>query len=79
LLTHCKQVCVPGIGRLWKETMSKAHYSPYTVHPGGTKMYCDVKGVILVEQYEKGHCEVCGVVLDLPTSEGGASEAGGDA
>jgi hypothetical protein len=53
LLTHCKQVCVPGIGGLRKEIMSEAHYSPYTVHPGGTKMYCDVKGVILVEQYEK--------------------------
>ena len=24
--------------------MSEAHRSPYTVHPGGTKMYRDVKG-----------------------------------
>jgi hypothetical protein len=24
--------------------MSEAHHSPYTVHPGGTKMYRDVKG-----------------------------------
>jgi IS4 transposase len=24
--------------------MSKAHHSPYTMHPGGTKIYSDVKG-----------------------------------
>jgi hypothetical protein len=44
LLTHFKQVCVPGIRELRKEIMSEAHHSPYTVHPGGTKMYRDVKG-----------------------------------
>jgi hypothetical protein len=44
LLTHFKQVCVPGIGELRKEIMSEAHHSPYTVHPGGTKMYRDMKG-----------------------------------
>jgi hypothetical protein len=44
LLTHFKQVCVPGIRELRKEIMSKAHHSPYTVNPGGTKMYHDLKG-----------------------------------
>jgi hypothetical protein len=44
LLTHFKQVCVPESGRLRNEIMSKAHHSPYTVHPGGIKMYRDVKG-----------------------------------
>jgi hypothetical protein len=44
LLTHFKQVCVPGIGGLRKEIMSKAHHSPYIVHPGGTKMYHNVNG-----------------------------------
>jgi hypothetical protein len=44
LLTHFKQVCVPRIGELRKEIISEAHHSPYTVHPGGTKMYHDVKG-----------------------------------
>ena len=37
------------------------------------------EGVIFVEQYEKGHFEVCGAVFDLPTSEGGASKTSGDA
>jgi hypothetical protein len=44
LLTHLKQVCVSGIRGLRKEIMSEAHHSLYTVHPGGTKMYRDVKG-----------------------------------
>jgi hypothetical protein len=44
LLTHFKQVCVPGIGGLRKEIMIETHHSPYTVHPGGTKMYHGVKG-----------------------------------
>jgi hypothetical protein len=44
LLTHFKQVCVPGIGGLRKEIMSEAHHSLYIMHPGGTKMYRDVKG-----------------------------------
>jgi hypothetical protein len=44
LLTHFKQVCVPRIGELRKEIMSEAHHSPYIVHLGGTKMYCDMKG-----------------------------------
>jgi hypothetical protein len=44
LLTHFKQVCVPEIEGLRKKIMSEAHHSLYTVHPGGTKMYRDVKG-----------------------------------
>jgi hypothetical protein len=40
--------------------------------------YQDVQGregVILVEQYEEGHCKVCGAMFNLPTSEGKALEA----
>jgi hypothetical protein len=44
LLTNFKQVCVPGIGGLRKEIMSKAYHSPYTMHHGGTKMYRNVNG-----------------------------------
>ena len=43
LLTYFKTVCVSGIGELRKEIMSEAHHSLYTVHPGSTKMYHDVK------------------------------------
>jgi hypothetical protein len=43
LLTHLKQVCIPGSRGLRKEIMSEAHHSSYTVHLGGTKIYRDVK------------------------------------
>ena len=43
LLTHFKQMCVSRSGGLRNEIMSEAHRSPYTVHPGGTKMYPNVK------------------------------------
>jgi hypothetical protein len=42
LLTHFNQTCVPESGCLRKEIISEAHRSPYTIHPGGTKIYQDV-------------------------------------
>jgi hypothetical protein len=44
LLTNSKHVCVLESRGLRKEIMSEAYRSLYTVHPGGTKMYRDVKG-----------------------------------
>jgi hypothetical protein len=43
LLTHFKQVCVLESEGLRKKIMSEAHHSLYIVHPGGTKMYRDMK------------------------------------
>src|SRR5262249_52174447 len=37
------RLCVPEDTDLQKEIMCEAHYSGYTVHPGGTKMYQDLK------------------------------------
>jgi hypothetical protein len=73
---------------LRKEIISETHRSPYTVHPGGIKMYQDMKGLYwwnnikwdiarFVEQCST--CKICGVVLNLSTSEGRALEASGDA
>jgi hypothetical protein len=44
MLTHFKQVCVPGSKELRNEIMSEAHHSLLSVHPGSTKMYKDVNG-----------------------------------
>jgi len=33
------QVCVPQYAELKKETMTEAHCTPYTAHPGSTEMY----------------------------------------
>jgi hypothetical protein len=43
LLTNFKKVCVSKNGGLRKEIMSEAHRSLYTIHPGDTKMYRDMK------------------------------------
>ena len=33
------RVCVPKVDNLQKEIMEEAHFTPYSVHPGATKMY----------------------------------------
>lgn len=37
------RLCVPNDETLRKEILEEAHYSPYTAHPGGTKMYQDLR------------------------------------
>ena len=35
--------CVPDVDELRKEIMEGAHFSAYSIHPGTTKMYHDLK------------------------------------
>ena len=37
------RLCVPNDFALKKEIMGEAHRTPYLVHPGGTKMYRDIR------------------------------------
>ncbi|KAJ8763851.1 hypothetical protein K2173_003633 [Erythroxylum novogranatense] len=39
------RLCVPDINELRQRIMHEAHYAPYSVHPGTTKMYHDVKDI----------------------------------
>jgi hypothetical protein len=39
-----KRICVPLDPELRKLILQEAHDSPYSIHPGNTKMYMDVKG-----------------------------------
>jgi hypothetical protein len=39
-----KRVCVPRDPKLRKLILQEAHDSPYSIHPGNTKMYMDLKG-----------------------------------
>ena len=39
------RLCVPNIEEIKKEILVEAHCTPYTVHPGATKMYKDVSNV----------------------------------
>jgi hypothetical protein len=45
VLRHGNRLCVPTCGDFKKRIMEEAHSTPYTVHPGATKIYRDVKAV----------------------------------
>jgi hypothetical protein len=38
-----KRVCVPDVDRLREKILQEAHDSAYSIHPGSTKMYQDLK------------------------------------
>ena len=43
-LLQCQNIlCVPDVDELSKRIMMEAHKSRYSVHPGSTKMYHDLK------------------------------------
>ncbi|KAK6127251.1 hypothetical protein DH2020_039014 [Rehmannia glutinosa] len=42
-LTYEGRVCVPKDENLRREILEESHCTPYTVHPGGTKMYRDLR------------------------------------
>lgn len=40
-----KSLCVPEDDNIRREILEEAHRTPYTTHPGSTKMYQDLKGL----------------------------------
>ncbi|KAL0285147.1 UNVERIFIED_CONTAM: hypothetical protein Scaly_2827000 [Sesamum calycinum] len=42
MLLNRKSVCVPNVEELRTEIMHEAHYAPYAMHLGSTKMYRDL-------------------------------------
>ena len=44
VILHFKgRLCIPNDAQLKEQIISKAHTTPYSVHPGATKMYQDLK------------------------------------
>src|SRR5262249_39245681 len=43
VLKYGHRLCVPDVGELRQRILREAHFTPYSVHPGATKMYHDVK------------------------------------
>ena len=39
------RLCVPDVDELRKEIMEESHFSAYSIHPGSTKMYHDLKDI----------------------------------
>ncbi|KAL0405910.1 UNVERIFIED_CONTAM: hypothetical protein Slati_3904900 [Sesamum latifolium] len=42
-LMNEKRMCVPNVEELRTEILHEAHYAPYAMHPGSTKMYRDLR------------------------------------
>jgi hypothetical protein len=43
VLWYKERVCVPNVKELKDKILRKAHESAYSIHPGGNKMYHDLK------------------------------------
>jgi hypothetical protein len=43
MLWYNGRLCVPNIEELKQCILKEAHDTPYSIHPGGTKMYQDLK------------------------------------
>ena len=43
VITFQGRLCVPDVDNLRKKILTEAHSTPYSVHPGTTKMYKDLK------------------------------------
>ena len=57
------RICVPNQPDLKLEIMQEAHSTPYTVHPGSTKMYHDIKGNFWWPNMKR---EIAKFVLECP-------------
>ena len=64
-LWYKDRICVPKRGDLRQIIMDEAHNSTYSIHPGATKMYMDLRQKYWwngmkadIAQYI-GHCDVC--------------------
>ena len=51
------RLCVPRVDRIQERRIKKAHSSRYSIHPGSTKMYRDLREVYLREGMKKGIAE----------------------
>jgi hypothetical protein len=65
VLWYNGRICVPNIEELKQLIMKEAHDTPYSIHPGGTKMYQDLKetfwwhGMKREIAFYIARCDVC--------------------
>ena len=67
--------CVLDVDELRKEIMEEAHFSAYSIHPGSTKMYHDLKDTYWWNRMKKDITYFCIQVSYLLASEVRTSEA----
>ena len=69
VLRFRNRIVIPADKEIRKEILEESHRSKYTIHPGVTKMYHDVKGLYWWEGLKKRCGRVCAEMFDLPTSK----------
>jgi hypothetical protein len=47
VLWYKGRICVPNVKKLKDKILHEAHESAYSIHPGGNKMYHDLKETLL--------------------------------
>ena len=68
VLRFGNRLCVPDKAALKQQILSEAHESAYSIHPGSTKMYQDLKQVFWWAGMKKeityyvAYCNVCNLV-----------------
>ncbi|KAK8936941.1 hypothetical protein KSP39_PZI012585 [Platanthera zijinensis] len=68
LLSKDHRLCVPSGGNLREELMYEAHHTKYSIHPGSTKMYRDLKKLFWWPGLKKdvalyvAKCQTCALV-----------------
>ena len=50
--------------------LTEAHNTRYLIHPGGTKMYRDLKQYFWCDNMKRNNCGVCESVFNLSESQG---------
>ena len=58
ILWYGDRLYEPNIEDLKQQILAKGHTAPYSIHPGGTKMYKDIQEKNLVARYEKGYSHI---------------------
>jgi hypothetical protein len=57
-----KRICVPEVKPIQETILREAHESAYSIHPGSTKMYLDLKREILVVWTKERCGRICCIV-----------------
>ncbi|XP_070002585.1 uncharacterized protein [Nicotiana sylvestris] len=66
VLRYKGRLCVPKVARLRDRIMPEAHYSWYSIRPGSTKMYHDIKDVYWWNDMKKN---IAGYVAQCPSCQ----------
>ncbi|XP_073017856.1 uncharacterized protein [Primulina eburnea] len=68
ILCYHDRICVSS--SMKKEIMEKSHQSRISIHPGGSKMYQEIKKTLLGERNETRYCKFHFTMPILPNDKG---------